>query len=486
MKKLLTLPKIIIVQKVCLLCCVFILLQLPFFILSCKSSDEVNEVDNQKPIITTNINDPLILMVKDMKGYRVEYYGERNSTGKPTAITDIIAMNKQDTITYSFNQTGKITKVINTSGTQAIFEWIDEKQALLNVYFKDGETQINTLVDFSKPDGGRYSIQQSSNSSKVSNRNHQAIKLLTRNANHLSLNSNTSSSNCRVSVTNCDAPDPYAQVYVNVTENTYPDYSFVGRFPTKNMGNGIYEASIPTENLPVTNNKEICEGVLDALDNLCTANEAINLPVACIKLSAVVASTPILNLFTPEVAVLCESFAFGTESYCGTLGASPTPGTPSLIESLKLCDAKFLERKFKDITITPLVIGLPDNIYGKSFSLNGSQLSNTVVNLSVSIGANTKIRSLKLSPSAPQALQDYTATVDIYCLKENSTITMTVTGTDGYSDSIKKVISSTQTNQTFDLWVPGALVSGIKDIIEVEIVLPNGEIIKKTASLVFN
>ena len=103
----------------------------------------------------------------------------------------------------------------------------------------------------------------------------------------------------------------------------------------------------------------------------------------------------------------------------------------------------------------------------------------------MSENAKPMVKYLELSPSSPSEGQDYTITAGVYCLPVGSTVTISMAGSDGYSDSETFTVSDvSQSSGNFSLAIPGA-DKGVRDEITVTVTTADGTVITKSASLVF-
>jgi len=169
------------------------------------------------------------------------------------------------------------------------------------------------------------------------------------------------------------------------------------------------------------------------------------------------------------------------EIYCNTLNASPAPGAPSLAD--KICKSDFLDREFtEDVVIQAYVVGLVNNRYSEKKTVPGN---GPFEDLYITMDAETKIQSLTLDPASPAYEESYSAICKISCLQAGSQVTLSVSGSDGYTDSASYTIASGQQEGEFTLQVPGA-ETGVRDVVTVTVTLLSGETLSRSASLVFN
>jgi len=446
-----------------------------------NSKDPGGSSANENLVIMTDPNDPLLLQAKDAHGDLVEYYGDRDAEGLPLRVTHIIYKQESGENIYALDESGRINKMIAANGVEFTFEWLSEKQAALTVVTKDGENQINTMIDFDNPEGGR--LAAASNQPLRNIRAGKSISLSATSVKESVLqNQKTAATgNVNVNVNACGVPSS-ATVFVKVSETTSGNH--VGSFPAKMISQGIYQTSIPTDNLPIKDNRQYCEALADVIGNVCMANEVFNAsggPLICVQLSIIAAG--ISGPGAAFVLAACEALSLTADVTCLTLGFDGGFGGKSVIE--KMCESKFLDREFEDLTVSAYALGIPNNIYSSPQVVNGGQLSGNTLNFNLDLGSKTAVRSLALVPSAPAAGQDYQSIASVYCLPIGATISLSVLGTDGYRDETSMTVSSNQKETEFTLGVPGA-DSGVQDVVTLQITVPGQESITRTASLVFN
>lgn len=452
--------------------------------------------------IMTNSSDPLLVTAKTSDGRMVEFFGTRDVSGKPTVVDQIfIRSDNGDAIRYDLDSTGRPTKMIAIGGTQFLLNWTSSTTAAVTVISSDGTAQVNTTVNFvpalnnaagglsevaptatttqkngSAPRGGRrialqFSPPQTGSIQTDADTNALAGTILA--AQGVGV--------CTVRVTSCDLPEENAEVYVFVNTDG-PSKKFLGQFRASRVSAGIYQATIPTNLAPSINPSAICESLAGALGNACTLQKLAGGALAlCTQISIAVAITGIGTLVAGEIEVACLAVTGGLTLYCISLGASPAPGGPKLVDVL--CKADVLNRTFvDDILLSPNVACLPTTCVGGTRQAPGQ---GPYPDLSVNLGSNTHVRSLTLNPPSPSAKQAYIGTADISCLPTGTTVTMSIVGTDEYQDETSITVPSAQRNGTFTLSVPGAEESGILDTVTVLVKRPDGQSITRTASLVF-
>jgi hypothetical protein len=457
--------------------------------------------------IPVNAADPLLLRATAPDGRIIDYFGTRDANGLPLSLNLIeIRTSSSDSsdnpLRYLLDSSNRPVRMYSSDGTRFDLSWLTATQVALTVRTADGKTQVNTSVDLSLapaasgassvatlgPSGATAvsSIGASSfKSNTVARAGRHVILQHTPAISAVALNIATApvggTSSVNVEVDSCGGlstgPD---EVYVRVL-TTGGD--FLGRFPAARVGDGQYVATLPSGLAPMLNVGELCGSLAEKLGFVCDTVIEVpgTLEYLCAQLTVAVAATVIGALFAAEIFAACELVMAGLELYCKTLNVSGGPGTPSLAE--RLCESPALDRTFtSDVLLVPLVIALPTDAVGIPRPAHGN---GPFPNLLVDLGGNTTIRSISLNPPNPGAQESYIATADIFCLPAGTVVTMSIVGTDGYTDSVSTTIQTTENDGKFTLFVPGAATAGIRDVDTATVVLPDGQRLTLSASLVF-
>jgi hypothetical protein len=457
--------------------------------------------------IPVNAADPLLLRATASDGSLIDYFGTKDATGHPLSVNLIeIRPSSSDSsvnpLRYLLDSTNRPVRMYNSDGTRFDLSWITTTHVALTVRTADGKTQVNTFIDLSlaPPAAGAPAtvMPRPNGATAVASPAASSLESHTvpRAGRHVTLKhippvsaaalkaaaATAGGSNVDVEVDGCGGgpSTSAADVYVRVLST---GGVFLGEFPATTVGGGHYVATLPSGIALSVNVGEICDSLATVLDLTCQT--LIEQPGAaaylCVALAAAVASTGIGAPIAAGIAAACAALVAGLELYCLTLNASPVPGAPSLAEMI--CGSQALNRTFtSDVVLVPLVIALPADVVGSPIQAPGD---GPFPNLLVDLGGNTTIRSLTLNPPNPAALESYVATADIFCLPAGTIVTMSIVGTDGYTDSSSTTIQTTEQDGTFMLFVPGAATPGIQDVDTATVVLPTGQTITLDASLVF-
>lgn len=447
------------------------------FFPSCKKQKPNNDVESNLTVLT-NSSDPLLVSAKAEDGSIVEFFGKRDGSGIPSKV-DLIVMKKQtDTIYYHLDEQNRPNKIMTNTGIEFLLEWISSKSVALTVVSNDGKTQINTEVKMMKNGFGNQNIEVS----KLENysRAGKDVKMgFTPYLNfELSTPNGTLGINgtAEVSVSRCGFPSD-ATVFVNAWSTAG---KMLGYFPAKRTGTGKYSYTIPDGIAPSINPKDVCSKIADVLGTACEVNTPVLIAALCPALSAAIATSGIGAIVAGPIFAACEKMAINMEMYCLVVHGSGAPGAPSIAD--KVCAAELLNRKFtEDIVLRAGVDGIPANFYGPSKTVSPNTAFPA---LTIDLPSVTTIKTLKLTPAAPAPYINFRATSEVVCLQPGSVVTISVVGTDGYTNSKSMTITTAQNSGTFFLDVPGA-DPGVRDDVTMQIRLLNGTFITRKASLVY-
>jgi hypothetical protein len=182
----------------------------------------------------------------------------------------------------------------------------------------------------------------------------------------------------------------------------------------------------------------------------------------CTQLGGAIAESPPI----PNVPVPPQAIAVVVEEVCvGFLTASKVACKLDKVFDVISTVTDYVKPFTAAIEIRPLVVSpMFGAKLGDEVQVNpGDPIPNFTVELG-SMG-QAKITSLTVDPSSPAADQSYVATAEIQCLAPDTPVTITVVGTDGYTDSNTQNLS----NDSFiTLTVPGG-AQGVRDVVKVNV-----------------
>ncbi|SFD63586.1 hypothetical protein SAMN05518672_102723 [Chitinophaga sp. CF118] len=442
--------------------------------LSCSKKSNDDPKSETGYTVMSNGRDPLIVAYS--KGAdSIDFFGNRDANGVPLIINTIVVRTNNDTTKVLIDDLGRPTNIFASNGIQFQFNWLEEQIAAVTVISKDGQQQINTVADFSKAPSGRLPV----NTKNRRAGKRSSIQFIPHN-NRLgnSTAGAKDASDVQVNLSACGLPtDGNVTVYLKSKSGNN-----LGYFPAYSTEKGKYIAQVPTNKAPSFNPAEACEKIAGVMGKACYVTKVPGLPLQlCAYLTIAVALTEVGAPFAPAVFEACASATTALALYCSTLGAGPAPGAPSI--ATVLCESSFLNREFKEeIYLYAGVTALPSDVYSPWQLVAGE---GPFPILSLGLSSTTTIRSLTLSPASPATGEAYVAKADIYCLKTGATVTLSIIGTDEYTDSETTTITDAQKDGIFTLNVPGA-ETGIQDEVTLTITQPDGSTLTRTANLVFN
>ena len=281
-----------------------------------------------------------------------------------------------------------------------------------------------------------------------------------------------------IEVLKCGAPVNNAFVEMVILQDGPEGKTFT--LPGQLSGPGQYVVFIPKQ--PTYNGlqvEQVCKNVVEIIGNGCIAVGALgpNAAPICLALAAAVDTAtggPTGEAILIEKACL-TGFAVAT-GYCATIGNSPVPGAPSAADyvcnSLREVTDRFVEG---DIRIGPEA-RLPGGEFLTS-PFQTAPASGPFPSFTLDSQGEVEITSFTTEPIDPAPMQGYTATAKMTCAAPGTQATMSIVGTDGYTDSITCDIEG---EADCSLVVPGAK-AGISDTVTVDIT--DGP--KKTVALIF-
>ena len=471
---------------------------------SCNLFDFLNKKSNgnvkEGSFISTNSSDPQFVKLITDKDEEISVFGKRDAAGLPSKINQInIKDSKGDEYSFYYNKDGKLITAIADNGTVFNYKWLGNNKVALNIICNDGINQIDTEIDLTqiqpksvlnintaaktRSADGLYSkvkfspIEMPIETPKLN----KSAKVIADGTVH------------NLSVTSCGSPVNYEILRVNLVDQA--GISVLKELNAVWVANGKYTITVPNGLAPELDPQKAAEALSSVLSDYCDAAGLVGeLPEqllltssACAYISGKLALTGVGVTVAPTVGAACTGITSAMAVYCATLGASGPPGTDSVLD--KMLENKFLEN-FK------LTGGIRMHVYFKVFTegyssgtkIVGFNVADGVTsNLKAEMAENAKpmIKTIELSPSSPSEGQDYTISANVFCIPIGSVVTISMVGSDGYSESETYTVSDvSQSSGKFSLAIPGA-DQGVRDEITVIVTTPDGSEISKSASLVF-
>lgn len=460
--------------------------------------------------LMTNPDDPLLIAAEYRDGRRIYLYGDRDSRGYPSAVRRVVLIDQNREISvYDFNSDNRPVRMIAPDGSFVEMNWLSPTQVAVDVIAEGGDRQFSTVYDMNTPVDTESAALLATENRLYGNtrpRKGQKISLefvpsctttTSRTRGYSTLQAGNG--NCMVVVTGCSAVDEIGMVQVLVFDtlgevpnidprdvdpsrfpfalpSLRPVAPIYGAYPAVPIGDGKYVATIPVNlDEPIDLNfDEICSSIHNLVSAPCEAIMALQPEPFCAYLAARA------GLAFPKVFLICEAIMRGYQFYCAAF-SSPAPGGPSFGE--EICkQLKPLNRTIEgEVRLVPVFYSYKGSKYGDPVT---APARGPFPTLYIDIGDETTIRSLELDPPNPPAGVGYKGVAQVYCLPAGTIVSLSIVGTDGYTDSVSTTISQTQPQGQFQLFVPGA-ASGVRDVVEVVVRRPDGKEYKLTASLVF-
>ncbi len=411
-------------------------------------------------------------------GRRILFSGRRAADGQPEALTHVQVEQPGGPLLFALDASGFPAQTYSASGAQMQWEQVGPRTYALTAIDPTGSVELRTELDLDNPP----SLPQVRLSAPNIRRGAEAQLSFAATASevHLAHGLGAAQGSVVVEVTECGQPTDQRTVFVRVEDLSNDE--FVGTFPAASIGGGQYVAQVPTGQVSVPITPDICSTLESILGTACTGLELAGpaFPsLACAALAAAAASSGIGALAAAPILEMCLASSVAMELYCASLGASPAPGAPSLAQML--CEAIPAAPTPSQLRLQAFYAALPSSVYGPAVETAANAALPT---LRIDDSSLPVIVSLELNPSAPGQGQNYVATANIGCLPAGSVVTMSIVGTDGYTDSRTYNVSEGQPSGSFTLGVPGA-ATGVRDTVTVRVLLPGGGSLQRESYLVF-
>jgi hypothetical protein len=269
-----------------------------------------------------------------------------------------------------------------------------------------------------------------------------------------------------VKVTRCGTPVNNAAVGVTVIPSAAPSDAY--NVPAKFTGSGQYSYSIPTQPGAGQKVENLCTGLAEGVGKVCDGLSFFPQGVEFVIAETLRAALVLVGLGAGAVAAVVGAFMVAFEAaklYCDTLGAGPAPGAPSIAE--KLCGniSEVVDRFTNgEVRLIPLVFipgrGLVDGLNGMTALATGP-----FPTFDINAGGKAEIVSFTTTPADPAPGQNYIAEALIQCAPPGTQVTLSIAGTDGYSNSKTATIPG---DANVTLTVPGA-EAGVRDVVTVTV-----------------
>lgn len=456
---------------------------------------------NGEFILYSHPDDPRILGGLSDDGEGLTVYADKDGDGLPTNLTALRyqtpdQLDTDEATWVFFDETGQLRKMLGVDGSTIEFDWKSATRVVVSGVSGDGSTQVNTTVDLSNPSPGKPKVPATG--PDVPSRIGVPMRIEMRrgpvfdgDATRRAAGSTgakgsaaaASNNTVIVFVERCNQPLDGAEVFVTFGS---PFDAAVPSFLANPTGtSGEYKARLPVSE-PIIDiaESEICQAIAENLGHGCTFLKVPGAEVQlCLELGAAVAAGTLDPPAGGGVTLLCEVGFQGLSAYCATLGASAGPGAPSLADAI--C------QRIKQNEASGLVPGnraeiqafarLPGVPQGTSQAVD-VPATGPFPELSIDLGGDIEVLDrFSTAPTDPEPGESYIATARLSCVAADSVIRLTISGTDGFSNSTELTVPGGNPNPVIDLHVPGASAETV-DTLTVEIV---GGLLKREIFVVF-
>lgn len=436
-----------------------------------------------QPIMTAYNNpfDPQLLRAVTAKGDVVDYFGDKNASGGATKLRAIRVKNSGNQVTnITLDSQSRISHIQAFNGTAFKISWTSATKFVLTALSADGSVQVNLPVDLasqtSLAESGECALCNGQQNSETLNhpeltpvdrmpRSGRSASLTVKNAEtNLTVDQVGGSGLSTVNVKRCGAPVNDATVGLTIVPSDHPLDAYT--IPAVFSGNGSYRASIPIQPSAGQGAEDLCTNIANALGVGCDALSGLPIgaeALVCARLAQFV--TAVNPAAGAAVFAACEVGFVAARLYCATLGYSSGLGTPSLAELMCGHISEVVDRfTVGNLLLIPVIF-----IPGKGVIPEGGSQTAPATGpfptFNIDAGGQVEIVSFTTSPADPAPFQDYLAEALITCAPPNTRVTLSIVGTDGYSDSATATISG---DANVTLTVPGA-AQGVSDTVTVTI-----------------
>lgn len=451
----------------------------------------------------TDYDTDILLVGKTDNGDDVTILGTKDSQGYPTSVTGFEFKQKgsknEGTVTFEGN---KIVKSEIGNGVTILFDYLKNGEVAVTMVDTETGEEFKTSIT---PDGkaaSGFSSQQPGMRSGNTTLTVEEYAVPEEAAVVPDIATKGASTKAKgdvkgiIHVEKCGYPDDEAKPYVVIyKENIFGKYDVpVGKYYATRVGKGEYEYTFPGSDQPhheVSLGKFV-KNIADFMGKVCTAQSTVASTgssdwialVFCPSVAGILGSGIVTAGAAAAFLAACEATVAGLTIYCNTLGQSAPGGDDP---AGQLAD-KFAETKIggklivnwdEPIAIVPYLEGLP-NLMGKVFMYKSGSTAQT----STFSSEEPTIAFFRLTPSAPSSGQSYDAEAGLKCIPAGTKVTISITGTDGYSDSKTETFEEDRQAVGLKLHVPGA-AKGVRDVCEVNVEMPGNRKLYKSAALVF-
>jgi hypothetical protein len=424
-------------------------------------------ISNQ--VISIDPDNPLLFSLVTKNNEVIQFYGEKDSEGVPTKCNLISVQESEsaDPVLINLDDLGRPIDVIGSDGSAISFNYDKPDDIFLNVTYPNNEYNLSfSLNDYTEKNG--FSDKIIKNSRRLGKKIAFANNFTT----EKEAANSCDKSNINVKLTKCGNPplavDEYWVSLKVRTEDTNVQVPYQGgTFWRGSVGNGIYCFRVrEPETIDTKLVQKICTGFSNVASGVCIGINLINTtPGADIRLCTSIAAAS--NLAAIPTFIGCEVLIKALALPCLSLSSSAVEGSDSVLDVL--CQSSILELKPNPIPTTYYFDTEVSKAGYERFRAPKTKsypISGPFEDIEIELPAKPEINDFYTVPFDPDPDTDYVATAIIECLDTPTQATITVVGTDGYTDSLTLELPAG--NSSISIVVPSA-DSGILDKITVEV-----------------
>lgn len=417
-----------------------------------------------------NPADKHLLQAANSDGSVVDYFGTKDANGLVKSITSaIVALPDGHTETIQYDATGRPVHVFGQDGSDLSFTWVSDTQLVVSALTGgDHSFRVNVPIDLQTGKDSSLAAASLAPAGETPLTGQPSPSPSGQLAISPSTFSSMTTATGLIHVTECGAPVSDAEVFVYVKKlgPLLPGETletFYLATPTANPGE--YEVLLPISPSDAgANTEEILNALADALGKVCELSgpiETYGPTYICPALATAAGAVLKSPTAAAKVAAVCESGVAALVTACKVGGQ---PGGGEFLQALNKLVKYVVDELANDSYQLTATATLPTGKF-----IQGSAVKYTVgedvPTLNLDDMGSVSISTFNTDPVSPAPFQNYVATVEITCAAPDTLVTMSVVGTDGYTNSTTQKISG---NGTVTLGVPGG-AQGVHDTITVQV-----------------
>ncbi|MDR1456355.1 MAG: fasciclin domain-containing protein [Tannerella sp.] len=442
------------------------------------------EIDYPVQVYTHPL-DSRVVFVEREDGASMNVYGTKDENGRLVSVDRLAIKDTEGKEATILIRDSRPSVYYLPDGFVCQLDWDSPSSAAVTITDPTGEYVLYTYIDFAKPPAELKSGQAGRTRTAKSRIRFEDIDPRSTPPSLRANDGVITLAGHHLYLTKCGLPyDPPPTSDMGVIMET-ETFSYITTLAPVRVSEGVYQVTVPSDAVPspLSNPADFFNGFNSAAGEICetydwmTGKGVIAGSEFCAGISAALLASPFFET-VPAFFMVCESVVLFTEFGCALhelAGTHLLEGAANLVDN---SDMKALYR------LVPYVTEMSGRTCGSPLFVE-PYLGLDDRDLSVDLGGTPKIDRFYLSPSNPGEGVSYEAIADVSCIAKNSSVTMSIIGTDGYTNTITADFPDGTLNQKrCILLVPGA-ETGVRDYCSITINSPDGTQVTRNASLVF-